>query len=81
MERKTDAAVPEGFRYREVYLKGRTGHGRYDDFSVRHPRMDVGHRAKIFAPFDALRGFSAAILEKKAESEREGERTEEEDGF
>ncbi len=81
MERKTDAAVPEDFRYREVYLKGRPEHEKYDDFSVRHPRMDVGHRAKIFAPFDALRGFSAAILEKKAECEREGERTEEEAGF
>jgi len=81
MERKSDAAVPEGFRYREVYLKGRPDHGRYDEFSVRHPRMDAGRRAKIFAPFDALRGFSAAILEKEAECGREGERTEEENGL
>ncbi len=81
MDTKSSAAVPDGFRYREVYLQGRPGHEKYDDFSVRHPRMDVGHRAKIFAPFDALRGFSAAILEKKAECEREEERTEEEEGF
>ena len=26
--------------------------------------MDVGHRAKIFAPFDALKGFSEAVASK-----------------
>ena len=81
MDAKTNAPLPENFRYREAYLKGRPGHDRYDEFSVRHPRMDVGRRAKIFAPFDALRGFSAAILEKQAECERDSERAEEEEGF
>ncbi len=30
----------------------------------KHP-MSVSQRAKIFAPFDALRGFSAALREKE----------------
>ena len=56
--------MPAGFRYRDVFLKGRPQHDRYDNFRIRHPQMDVGKRAKIFAPFDALRGFNFAILMK-----------------
>ena len=51
-------------RYREVFLKGKQQHDRYDSFRIRHPQMDVGKRAKLFAPFDALRGFDFAILMK-----------------
>ena len=50
--------MPPGFSYREVFLKGKPRHEQYDAFSVRHPKMDAGRRAKIFAPFDALKGFS-----------------------
>jgi hypothetical protein len=32
-----------------------------DVFSRRHPKMTQLNRAKIFAPFDALKGFSEAI--------------------
>ena len=32
-----------------------------DAFSRKHPKMDRVKRAKIFQPFDALRGFSAEI--------------------
>ena len=32
--------------------------------------MDVSRRAKIFAPFDALRGFSAAILAEQGKAEQ-----------
>ena len=56
--------VPADFRYLDVFLKGKPQHDRFDPFRVRHPRMDVGHRAKIFAPFDALKGFSEAIASK-----------------
>ena len=56
--------MPTDFRYREVFLKGKPQHDRYDTFSVRHPRMDRGHRAKIFSPFDALKGFNEAIASK-----------------
>lgn len=56
-----DMAMPVNFRYRDVFLKGRPQHDRYDPFRIRHPRMDRRKRAKIFAPFDALKGFSEAI--------------------
>ncbi len=32
-----------------------------DDFAIRHPKMPLEKRAKIFQPFDALRGFSAEL--------------------
>jgi len=47
----------------DVFLKGRPAHGNNDLFSVKHPSMDLGRRAKIFSPFDALKGFSEAISE------------------
>ena len=56
--------MPAGFKYREVFLKGKPRHDRYDSFRIRHPKMDPGKRAKLFAPFDALRGFDFAILMK-----------------
>lgn len=57
-------AMPANFRYREVFLKGRPRHDRYDPFRIRHPSMDRSHRAKIFAPFDALKGFNEAVSAK-----------------
>lgn len=56
--------MPAGFKYREVFLKGKPRHDRLDPFRIRHPQMDPGKRAKLFAPFDALRGFDFAILMK-----------------
>ena len=58
--------LPEDFKYRDVLLKGRPRHEKTDPFRIRHPVMDTGKRAKIFAPFDALRGFSAVLLETEA---------------
>ena len=43
---------------------GRPKHGRCDDFSLKHPRMLLSQRAKIFSPFAALKGFEEAIDEK-----------------
>ena len=57
-------AMPADFKYREVFLRGRPQHDRCDRFSIRHPKMNVGKRAKIFAPFDALAGFSEAVAAK-----------------
>ena len=57
-------AMPANFRYREVFLKGRPRHDRYDSFRIRHPSMDRRHRAKIFSPFDALKGFNEAVAAK-----------------
>ena len=57
-------AMPHDFRYKEVFLKGKPRHDRFDSFRIRHPRMEIGHRAKIFSPFDALKGFNEAIASK-----------------
>ena len=57
-------AMPVNFRYREVFLKGKPRHDRWDPFRIKHPCMDRGKRAKIFAPFDALRGFDEAVSAK-----------------
>ncbi len=64
MRKAGKKAMPADFRYREVFLKGKPQHDRFDPFRIRHPSMDRGRRAKIFAPFDALRGFREAIAAK-----------------
>ena len=56
--------MPANFRYRDVFLKGKPRHDRYDSFRIRHPEMPPAKRAKLFAPFDALRGFDFVILMK-----------------
>ena len=57
-------AMPANFRYREVFLKGKPRHDQFDPFRAKHPSMNRGHRAKIFAPFDALKGFNEAVSAK-----------------
>ena len=56
--------MPPGFRYKEIFLRGKPQHEKADAFRIRHPSMDVGRRAKIFAPFDALKGFNEAVAAK-----------------
>ena len=69
MEDKTNSSSPpSSFRYRNVYEKGKPTHDRLDSFSVKHPPMDLSRRAKIFSPFDALKGFNEAIISKEQES-------------
>lgn len=51
--------MPADFRYKAVYDRGKPS------LPKKHPMMDTGHRAKIFAPFDALRGFNLAIMSKE----------------
>ena len=65
--------MPPDFKYREVVLKGKPRHDRYDRFSIRHPAMPAGRRAKLFAPFAALRGFDAAIWSKDVRYEEKVE--------
>ena len=55
--------MPSGFKYQDVFLEGKPRHDRFDSFSARHPKMSLDRRAKIFAPFDALEGFSERIKE------------------
>ena len=68
----TDAAktigsipMPINFKYKEVFLRGRPRHEKYDDFWRKHPPMPASRWAKIFAPFDALEGFDKCIDSKK----------------
>ena len=56
-------AVSPQFPYLQVLLLGRPRHDR-DEFSFRHPQMERGKRAKLFAPFDALDGFGDSIESK-----------------
>ena len=48
-------------RYKKVYERGKPKHSSFDDFSIKHPAMDLSRRAKIFSPFDALKGFNEEI--------------------
>ena len=59
--------MPASFAHKEAFLHGRPKHRKYDDFWRRHPPMNTGHRAKIFAPFDALRGFDFCIMSKEVQ--------------
>lgn len=61
--------IPPDFRYREVFLKGKPQHTKGDSFCARHPQMNLERRAKIFAPFDALRGFREAISKEENDIE------------
>ncbi len=58
-------SMPASFRYRGVLLKGCPKHDIWDPFRRKHPPMPVSQWAKIFAPFDALKGFDEAIGAKE----------------
>ena len=58
-------AMPADFPYRKVMQMGRPKHGKYSDFGLRHPSMPCSRRAKIFAPFDALKWFDERIAAKE----------------
>ena len=51
---------PDNLTFEQLLAMQRPQHNG-DLFSARHPKMDLARRAKIFSPFDALRGFDAAI--------------------
>ncbi len=71
MKTTDPAGIPEDFPYREVLRKGKPRHGREDPFRLRHPKMEPGRRAKIFAPFDALKGFREALEAVRRETDPE----------
>lgn len=64
-------SMPANFRHAEIFRRGRPRHGKpgvlstYDAFYIRHPPMSTLRRAKLFAPFDALAGFSVRITAKE----------------
>ena len=61
---KKYALCPPHFRYKDVLARGKPTHKKYDTFSIKHPSMALEKRAKIFNPFDALKGFNEAIASK-----------------
>ena len=72
-----DFPMPEDFRYKDVLLKGKPQHSKTDTFRLRHPSIDVRKRAKIFAPFDALKGYNEAVAAKNVLYEDKRELNEE----
>ncbi len=50
--------------YADILDRERPVH-RSDAFFYRHPNMPIGQRAKIFAPYDALAGFSGEVRAKE----------------
>ncbi|MBR4725123.1 MAG: hypothetical protein K6G45_11540 [Lachnospiraceae bacterium] len=67
IEKISVSALPSSFRYRAVIERGKPVHDKLDGFSIKHPPMELSRRAKIFSPFDALKGFSEVISSKEAE--------------
>lgn len=55
---------PAEFKYDDVIRHGKPVHAINDSFAVKHPAMALGKRAKIFSPFDALKGFTEAVEAK-----------------
>ena len=47
-------------KYKDIIDKERPVHDG-DEFEARHPKMPREARAKIFAPFAALKGYEEAI--------------------
>lgn len=64
MDNPKNITIPKGFRYSEVLRRGKPIHEKFDSFSIKHPSMPLEKRAKIFSPFDALKGFNEAISSK-----------------
>ncbi len=56
---------PQNFKYEAVLRHGKPRHEPFDDFRRKHPSMPPEKRAKLFMPFDALRGFDLAIRKKQ----------------
>lgn len=56
---------PQDFKYIEVIKAGKPTHQKYDNFYLKHPPMKLSKRAKIFSPFDALKGFNEAVQSKE----------------
>ncbi len=57
--------MPATFKYKDVFLKGFPKHDGWDWFKRKHPPMPASKWAKIYAPFDALKGFDEAISSKE----------------
>jgi hypothetical protein len=56
--------IPPTFQYKKVLAAEKPVHEKHDRFSAKHPAMPLSRRAKIFSPFDALKGFQETIADK-----------------
>lgn len=70
--------MPADFRYRDVFTRGMPKHEGLDSFSIKHPPMPASRWAKIFSPFDALKGFDDCIHAQEKNHERQKELDEDE---
>lgn len=66
-----EAVMPPDFRYREVFEAGRPYHEPFSEFDLKHPKMEMSRRAKLFAPFDAMAGYKELIAEVERKHEEE----------
>ncbi|MCR5282843.1 MAG: hypothetical protein K6E18_05685 [Lachnospiraceae bacterium] len=55
------------FKYKDVLDRGKPVHEKDDSFSIKHPPMELSKRAKIFSPFDALKGFGDELARSQTE--------------
>ncbi len=58
-------SMPLDFKYRDTYFHGRPRHEPLSRFLIRHPSMSCSRRAKLFAPFEALKYFGDRIENKE----------------
>ena len=63
---------PVPFQYEQVLRKGKPYHND-DWFAAKHPHMEYGRRAKICAPFAALKGFEEEVQSKDIRYEKQRE--------
>ncbi|MDD6154866.1 MAG: hypothetical protein PUB39_04860 [Eubacteriales bacterium] len=63
-------------KYDDIMAEHRPSHEN-DEFSRRHPKMDRAKRAKLFIPFDALRGFDEAVGAEKVITQHPAELSDE----
>lgn len=73
----SDPPMPPTFKYKKILEAGKPTHERLDSFSIKHPAMPLSKRAKIFSPFDALKGFHEAVASKDVKYEKKHELSEE----
>ena len=73
--RKNEAETSD-FPYEEVINLGMPERDMY--FYLKHPKMPCGKRAKIFAPFAALKGFEEEVDSKEVQYAEKRELSEEE---
>ena len=71
-------SMPPDFKYRDTYFHGRPRHEPLSRFLIRHPSMSCSRRAKLFAPFEALKYFGDRIESKEVVYVRKKELSREE---